>query len=108
MVRGYGLALERRPLTRFAAQIDLSPMGRGEPIARTGRYNQNSSRSGRVHDEFFLGENLERAVAFHVDGIPEVVVNCRKHGDHRSALVILARIITLLTHSEPPPPDPLS
>ena len=30
-VRGYGLSLEQRPLTRFAAQIDLSPLGRGEP-----------------------------------------------------------------------------
>jgi hypothetical protein len=25
----------RRPLTRFAAQIDLSPLGRGEPNAQT-------------------------------------------------------------------------
>ena len=38
-VRGYGLSLEQRPLTRFAPddaahrreQIDLSPLGRGEP-----------------------------------------------------------------------------
>jgi len=44
-VRGYGLSLERCPLTRFAAQIDLSPLGRGEPHARTDRFNQNSSRS---------------------------------------------------------------
>jgi len=29
-VRGYGPALELRPLTRFAAQIDLSPSGRGK------------------------------------------------------------------------------
>jgi hypothetical protein len=30
-VRGYGLSLGQRPLTRFAAQIDLSPLGRGDP-----------------------------------------------------------------------------
>nr|GAJ30976.1 hypothetical protein BDOA9_0101480 [Bradyrhizobium sp. DOA9] len=29
-VRGDGLPLALRPLTRFAAQIDLSPSGRGE------------------------------------------------------------------------------
>jgi hypothetical protein len=29
-VRGYGLSSVQRPLTRFAAQIDLSPLGRGE------------------------------------------------------------------------------
>src|SRR5216684_8613001 len=29
-VRGYGLSLVQRPLTRFAAQTDLSPLGRGE------------------------------------------------------------------------------
>ncbi|SPP98832.1 protein of unknown function [Bradyrhizobium vignae] len=28
-VRGYGLSLERRPLTRIASQSDLSPLGRG-------------------------------------------------------------------------------
>src|SRR5260370_368799 len=37
--------LEQRPLTRFAAQIDLSPMGRGGPVARTDRFNPNSYRS---------------------------------------------------------------
>src|SRR6267154_5903698 len=31
-VRGYGLSIEQRPLTRFAAQIDLSPSGRGDRI----------------------------------------------------------------------------
>src|SRR5258708_40144537 len=37
--------LEQRPPTPFSAQIDLSPMGRGGPIARTDRFNQNSSPS---------------------------------------------------------------
>ena len=32
-VRGYGPSLELCPLTRFAVQIDLSPMGRGERSA---------------------------------------------------------------------------
>ncbi|MHC2467882.1 hypothetical protein ACVIHD_006894 [Bradyrhizobium embrapense] len=30
---GYDLSLELRPLTRFAAQIDLSPSGRGDARA---------------------------------------------------------------------------
>ena len=30
-----GAQCGRRPLTRFAAQIDVSPLGRGEPNART-------------------------------------------------------------------------
>jgi len=30
-VRGYGPSFEQRPLTDLLPQIDLSPLGRGEP-----------------------------------------------------------------------------
>src|SRR3982074_1490329 len=45
-VGGYGLSLGRRPRTRFATQIELSPLGRGELNPRTGRFNQNHSALG--------------------------------------------------------------
>ncbi len=52
-VRGCGPSLELRPLTPFALddashrqeQIDLSPLGRGNRAARTGRFHQKSSHS---------------------------------------------------------------
>jgi len=43
-VRGYGPSIVRCPLTRFAAQIDLSPSGRGEARCPY-RFNQKPSRS---------------------------------------------------------------
>ena len=54
-VRGYGLSMELRPLTRFAlsdashrlGQIDLSPMGRGGPQSWTGRLSKDSSYASR-------------------------------------------------------------
>jgi hypothetical protein len=33
-VRGHGLSLEQHTLTRFAAQIDLSPVGSGDLSVR--------------------------------------------------------------------------
>ena len=51
-----------------------------------------------VNDQFFLGEKLERAVPFHVNGVSEVVVNCWKNGDDRAALVVVGCIIDLLAN----------
>jgi hypothetical protein len=36
-----GLSIGLSPLTRFAAQIDLSPLGRGALSARTDRVKNN-------------------------------------------------------------------
>src|SRR5262249_45594773 len=43
-VRGSSLSIEKRPLTRIAAQSDLSPLGRGERNSRKNRPNHPSSR----------------------------------------------------------------
>ena len=42
-----------------------------------------------VNDKFFLGEKLQRAVPFGVDGVPKAAVNCRKHGDDRATLMVV-------------------
>ncbi len=52
----------------------------------------------RVNDQFFLGEKLQRAVPFGVNGVPEAAVNCRKHGDDRAHLMVVGRIIDLLAN----------
>src|SRR6186997_2915839 len=36
-------------------------------------------KSVSVNDQFFLGEKLERAVAFHIDGVAKMAVGGRKH-----------------------------
>jgi hypothetical protein len=75
-VRGYAPSLDQRPLTRFAAQIDLSPTGRGKPNLPPDRFNQNSSRSRRL-----VQRGGERLVA--VDGI-------RQRGLDRAVHVLAA------------------
>jgi hypothetical protein len=52
----------------------------------------------RVNDQFFLGKKLKRTVSFRVNGIPEAAVNCRKHGDDRTHLMIVGRIIDRLAN----------
>jgi hypothetical protein len=59
-----------------------------------------------VNDQLFLGEKLEGAVPFHVNGISKIAVNCWKHGDDRAALMIVGCTIDLLAnrklrHREP-------
>jgi hypothetical protein len=49
---------------------------------------------------------MQCAVPFHVDGVSEVAVNSRKHGDDRAALMVVGCIIDLfanrkLRHREP-------
>src|SRR6476661_3625603 len=45
--------------------------------------------------ELLLGEELQRAVAFRVDGISEASVYGRKHGDNRTRLVIVGHVFDL-------------
>src|SRR5258706_10289963 len=61
----------------------------------------------RVNDQFFLGEKLERAIPFRVNGVSKIPVNCWKHSDDRTNLMVVGCIIDLLTnrkfrHREPP------
>jgi hypothetical protein len=51
-----------------------------------------------VNDQLFLGEELERAVALHIDGIAEVAVRGRKHGDDDAGFMVVGRFIDLLAN----------
>jgi len=51
-----------------------------------------------VNDKFFLGEKLQRTVSFGVDGVPEAAVNCRKHGDDHTHLMVVGCVIDLLAN----------
>jgi hypothetical protein len=51
-----------------------------------------------MDDEFFLGEELERALAFHVNGVSEVVIDCRKYGDDHPAFVVVGCVIDPLAN----------
>src|SRR4051812_16558940 len=53
-----------------------------------------------VTNQSLLGKKLEGAVALHVDGVSEVIVDCRKHGDDRSALVIIGCVLDPLSNGE--------
>jgi hypothetical protein len=53
-----------------------------------------------MNDQLFLGEKLERAVSFRVNGVSEITVNCWKHGDDGAALVVVGCIIDLLANCE--------
>jgi hypothetical protein len=52
----------------------------------------------RVDDKLFLGEKLESAVSFRVNGVSEIAVNCWKHCDDRTALVVVRCIIDLFAN----------
>jgi hypothetical protein len=57
-------------------------------------------RASGVKDQFFFGEELEPTVAFRVNGVSEAVVNGWKHGNDRSALVVVGCIIDQLANCE--------
>jgi hypothetical protein len=52
----------------------------------------------RMNDQLFLGEKLECAVSFGVNGVSKIAVNCWKHGDDRADLVIVGCLIDLLAN----------
>jgi hypothetical protein len=62
------------------------------------RVSSVQPRGGRMNDQLFLNEKLERAVPFHVNGVSEIVVNCWKHGDDHATLVVVGCIIDLLAN----------
>jgi hypothetical protein len=51
-----------------------------------------------VNDEFFFGEELARTVPFCVNGIPKAAVDCRKHGDDRTRLMVVGCVIDFLAN----------
>jgi hypothetical protein len=53
-----------------------------------------------MNDKICLGEKLERAVSFGVNGVPEAAVDRRKHRDHRTSLMIVGGVIDLLPNRE--------
>ena len=58
---------------------------------------RHSSLAG-VKDQLLLGEKLECAVTFRVNGVPKAAVNCRKHGDDRTHLMVVGCVIDLLAN----------
>ena len=54
--------------------------------------------SAGVNDQLFLGKELERAIALHIDGVAEVTVLGRKHGDDDAGFMIVGRFVDLLAN----------
>jgi hypothetical protein len=51
-----------------------------------------------VNDQFFLGKELERAIALHVDGVAKIAIRCRKHGNDDAGFMVVGRFIDLLAN----------
>jgi hypothetical protein len=51
-----------------------------------------------VNDQFLLGEELKRAVPFGVNGVSKAAVDCRKHGDDRTHLMVVGCVIDFLAN----------
>src|ERR1700694_2920735 len=60
---------------------------------------RHSSLAG-VKDQLLLGEKLECAVTFRVNGVPKAAVNCRKHGDDRTHLMVVGCVIDRLANGK--------
>jgi hypothetical protein len=52
----------------------------------------------QVTNQFFFVEELERTVAFGVDGVSEVAFNSWKYRDDRAALMVVGCIVDLLAN----------
>ena len=77
--------------------VAFRPFGRGDRLRGcTACHVTPSPRHGQ--SQLLLGEELQRAVAFRVDGISEASVNRRKHGDNRARLVIVGHVFDLLAN----------
>jgi hypothetical protein len=46
-----------------------------------------------MNDQLFLGEELERTISFHIDGIPEIALNYREYRDDHTARVIVSGFV---------------
>jgi hypothetical protein len=46
-----------------------------------------------VKNQLFFVEEIERAVAFGVDGVSEIAFNGWKYGNHHAALMAVGRIV---------------
>lgn len=60
-----------------------------------------------MNDKFFLGEKLERAVSFRVNGVSKVAVDGWKDGDDRAALMVIRYTVDLLANRKFCHRDPL-
>jgi hypothetical protein len=50
----------------------------------------------QAKDQSFFVEELERAIALHVDRVSEIAFDGWKHGDDRAALMVVGSIVDLL------------
>jgi hypothetical protein len=60
-----------------------------------------------MNDQFFLGQKLERAIPFHIDGVSEISVICWKHGNNDAVFMVVGCFIDSianrkLRHRAPP------
>jgi hypothetical protein len=61
-----------------------------------------------VDDQFFFREELERAIALHVDRIPEITLSGRKNGYDDPLFVIVGRLLYPLAYRKFGHREPLS
>jgi hypothetical protein len=50
-------------------------------------------RLALVNDQFFLGQKLERAVPFHIDGVSEIAIIGREHGNNDAVFLVVGCFI---------------
>jgi len=46
-----------------------------------------------MNDKFVLGQKLQRAIAFHIDGVSEVAIIRWEHGNHDAAFMVVGCFI---------------
>jgi hypothetical protein len=53
-----------------------------------------------MKEQLFLGKELQRSVAFGIDGVPETALDGGKHGDDPAYLMLANRVFDLLANLE--------
>src|SRR5258708_7484950 len=88
---------------RAGSLLRLGVIGRcagrdGPPSASEKAATASTPCSIQVKNQFFFAEEIERAVAFGVDGVSEIAFNGWKYGNHDAALVVVGCIVDLLAN----------
>jgi hypothetical protein len=85
-------SLRRRLIRRQSNCMAL--LSRTSAVERLNKHQRLPGTAG----EFFLGEELEGAIAFHIYRIPKIAIGSRKDRDDDAVLMTVGRLFNPFAH----------
>jgi len=92
-MRGTGPRETHEPTSRIGSDGEVDPAQ-----SKLERYTASlagfqRTRLAGVNDQFFLSDELERAVTFHVDGVSKIAIIGWEHGNNDAAFMVVGCFI---------------